>query len=142
MLKCIGKFIDESGLDQLFIESEIYGPNTLEHIKSGKHMKRAIEAYQTLYLALSDSYFKNFLHKYPEIQDDLFSQIASHTIDYQNVKLQQKEELQLSFDSTLSQQSKFLRNYVKIFESLIVFIRATRQGLWESHLSSLHNLTK
>ena len=51
-LKCIGKYIDNSGLDDIFIEAEIYGPSTMEQIKGGKHMKRSFEAYLTLYIAL------------------------------------------------------------------------------------------
>ena len=35
-LKCIGKFIDNSGLDEIFVEPDIYEPQTLEQIKGGK----------------------------------------------------------------------------------------------------------
>ena len=41
MLKSIGKYINNSGLDQAFIEAEIYGNATIEQIKGGEHMKRA-----------------------------------------------------------------------------------------------------
>ena len=52
MLKVLGKYIEESGLDQIFLESGIYGENTLKQILGEKHMKRSIEAHTTLYLAL------------------------------------------------------------------------------------------
>ena len=52
VLKAIGKFIDNGGLDNCLIESGIYGPATMEKIKGGQHMKRSIEAYFTLYIAL------------------------------------------------------------------------------------------
>ena len=42
-LKTLGKIIDGSGLDQSFIEARIYGSNTVEQIKNGKHMKRSCE---------------------------------------------------------------------------------------------------
>ena len=54
-LKVIGKYISNSGLDQLFIETNIYGPTTMLQILNGKHMKRSIEMYTTLYLALFNS---------------------------------------------------------------------------------------
>ena len=57
-LKCIGKFIGNSGLDEIFVESGIYGPQTLEQIKSGKHLKRSFEAYLTLYIALYELYLE------------------------------------------------------------------------------------
>ena len=52
MLKVIGKYIEESGLGQIFVESGIYGENTLKQILGGKHVKRSITAHATLYLAL------------------------------------------------------------------------------------------
>ena len=57
-LKCIGKSIDNSGLDEIFVESGIYGPQTLEQIKGGKHLKRSFEAYLALYIALYELYLE------------------------------------------------------------------------------------
>ena len=51
-LKCIGN----SGLDEIFVESGIYGPQTLEQMKGGKHLKRSFEAYLTQYNALYELY--------------------------------------------------------------------------------------
>ena len=45
VLKAIGKFIDNSGLDQAFIEAGIYGPSTMEQIKRRK-------TYETFYKRL------------------------------------------------------------------------------------------
>ena len=53
MLKVIGKYIDETGLDKILVVSEIYGENTLKQILGGKGMKMSVEAHPTLYLALS-----------------------------------------------------------------------------------------
>ena len=47
-----------------------------------------------------------------------------------------------SFDIQLRSQAKFLRNFMHMFEELLLFIRATRQSLWELHLASLQNLAK
>ena len=41
------------------------------------------------------------------------------------------------FHKTLRNQPLFLYNYMKIFEVLLLFIRANREGLWSLHLSSL-----
>ena len=40
MLKVLGKYILDSGIDTLFVEAGMYGPTTLGHIIEGKHMKR------------------------------------------------------------------------------------------------------
>ena len=37
-LKTIGKYIECSGLDQIFVEANIYGSTTLDQILNGKHM--------------------------------------------------------------------------------------------------------
>ena len=44
MLKVIGKYIEESGLDKIPIDSEIYGEKTLKQMLSGKDMKMNVEA--------------------------------------------------------------------------------------------------
>ena len=51
MLKVLRRNIIDSGLDNIFIETRIYGPTTFGQIIEGKHMKRYLEAYFTLYLA-------------------------------------------------------------------------------------------
>ena len=52
MVKVISKYIEESGMDRIFVESGIYGENTLKKVLSGKHIKRSGEAHRTLYLNL------------------------------------------------------------------------------------------
>ena len=49
MLKTIGKSFDGSGLYQSFIEERVYGPNTVAPIENGKHLKRSLALYATLY---------------------------------------------------------------------------------------------
>ena len=56
-----------------------------------------------------------------------------------NIEFQEKQE---EFDNSLSKQAKFLRNFMKMFESLLLFVRATRQKDWELHLTSLKGLVK
>ena len=68
-LKCIGKFIDNSGLDEIFVESGIHGPQTLEQRKGGKHRKRSFEAYLTLYIALYELDLEELASFYPEIEN-------------------------------------------------------------------------
>ena len=61
MLKVLEKYKIDSGLDDIFIETGIYGPTTFGLIIEGKHMKRCLEAYFTLYLAASTILFENML---------------------------------------------------------------------------------
>ena len=68
MLKCIEKYIEENGLDRLFVEAGLYGESSLSQILNGKRMKRAMEAHITMYLALYCVYLRAFKlkgHKLP-----------------------------------------------------------------------------
>ena len=49
----ISRYIENSGLDQTFIDCNIYGPVTVNQILNAKHMKRGMEAYMVLYLVLN-----------------------------------------------------------------------------------------
>ena len=49
-----------------------------------------------------------------------------------NIEFQEKHK---EFDNSLTKQAKFLRNVMKMFESLLLFARVTRQKDWKLHLS-------
>ena len=86
MLKVLGKHIIASGLDDIFIETGIYSHGTFGQIREGKHMKRCLEAYVTLYLALSTILFENVLpfekQKWTELNID-FLRLTNLSLDLQ-----------------------------------------------------------
>ena len=45
MLRTIGAYIDSSGIDMCWIESELYGPSTVKQILDGNHVKRGEKAH-------------------------------------------------------------------------------------------------
>ena len=53
-LRCIGAYIENSGIDFCWTEADLYGPVTVKQIIEGKHMKRGVEAHmitlQTLFM--------------------------------------------------------------------------------------------
>ena len=59
----MGKYIQDSGIDQTFIETGLYGPATLNQILRGKHMKSEMEAHMVIYLCLRKMYIKEFSTK-------------------------------------------------------------------------------
>ena len=93
-LKTLGKIIDGSGLDQSFIEARIYGPNTVEQIKNGKHMKRSFEGFLTLYVLLYKIYLNELIDQNLLIEKELREEGVITAItglnDYRNA---QKVEL-------------------------------------------------
>lgn len=159
MIKVIGKYISESGIDRLFLESGIYGSTTLGQILDGKHMKRGVEAYTTMYVALFSIFIKEaiddnakwskFEEKIKEAVELLNVQIdkieeniaihESFTESLDTLGINEKLE---NFTNSLDNQGLFLYNFMIMFESLLLFIRASRQGFWHLHLESLSNFTK
>lgn len=45
----------------------------------------------------------------------------------------------LNLEKSSQFQSKFFCQYLKMFEAILMFVRASRQNLWKLHLSSLNN---
>lgn len=149
-LKVIGKYINGSGLDQTLIEAGIYGPTTLGQILEGKHMKRGMEAFMTLYLSLYKLYLDSSLDPYPEIRDTMkkHAQELPSNMDKESAQENFKQMLLhfrantilekfKTFDESLDQQGLFLRNFMLMYETLLQFVRSSREEHWELHLSSL-----
>ena len=141
--------------------ADIYGMTTVEQIKSGKQVYRSFEGYLTLYLSLYKIYLQSFIDTNPQIETDIRCGIIKSVEKLKNYKHQKianykmnhKETidfleninfhgLQDMFDKSLTNQAKYFRNFMKVFELLLLFTRATRQQLWELHLSTLYELAK
>ena len=161
MLKVLGKFIENSGIDRLFTESGIYGETTIKQILQGKHMKRGVEAHAVMHLALTrilymEWFAENQLQFSTAVGDfkeklTTFAETSYNDPDEYKIlheDLMEKIELQgiipnlESFRNSFQNQGRFYSNYMKMFESLLLFIRSSRQGLWRLHLASLNEFTK
>ena len=85
-LKVLGKYIIDSGLDDIFIGTGIYSPTTFGQIIEGKHTKRCLEAYFMLCLDLSAILFENVLsfdnEKWTELKTD-FLRLTNSFLDLQ-----------------------------------------------------------
>ena len=78
-LHAIGIYIEGSGIDQVFVDANVYGYVTVEQIMKGKHMKRRMEAYTTLYLTFHTLYLKEFFNKFPHMEEKLSSLLSSYS---------------------------------------------------------------
>ena len=158
MLKVLGKMINGSGIERLFIESNIYGETTLKQILEGKHMRRGIEAHTIMYLALSRLCIKKCFIENTTL-DELTKQIKQHSsliessedqktirdIDNAISDIFNENSVFSDYDTFregLQNQGRFFVNYMKMFENLLLFIRSVRQGLWNIHLASLNDFVK
>ena len=157
-LDAIGSYIDGSGLDQAIVEAGITGPGTLERIKDGKDKQRALDTHYALYLTLFRYYVEFLIKQNPMIKDveDIVqryniltdksltnSELLRYTkVDLVNCLSNCGFPSTAEIDAAIGKQGKIYRNYMKMFEALLLYIRATRQRLWDLHLASTHNLAK
>ena len=128
-------------------------------IKEEKHLYRSLEAHFVLYLTLYQKCIMKMLEKHSDIHQHLKEIIDTSTIAMnENSTLEIDKDthnkiksvllsvnlrtLQSNFDESLKNQARFLRNYMKVFEHLVLFLRATRQQIWTLHLTSLHALSR
>ena len=66
-LRCLGKTVEGSGLDELWVESGLYGTAVVSQILSGNHFSRAVRCHQITLQVFSDLYFEAFFDEHPEI---------------------------------------------------------------------------
>ena len=115
-------------------------------------MKRGFEAHMILNLSLFNLFYNDLLKVYPLTHLNLADELAKlkSNIHYSKGSLKELFNESLSkmqderlikeikrFDEGLNYEAKFLRNYMKMFEVLLLFIRASREENWELHLAFL-----
>ena len=123
-------------------------------------MKRGVEANTLMYLALTRICFNEWLNMSEnnavvvnEIKSQL-QEIKKVAYDdhptfqaFHNNMLEKFESIYIfsnfeSFRNSLKNQGKFFNNYMKMVETLLLFIRSSTEGLWNLHLASLNDFTK
>jgi hypothetical protein len=155
-LRALGSFIENSGIDDSWIQSDIYGPTTSRQILEGKHMKRAVDAHVITVQVLFDLMIEMFFTGHADLHSQLLSkgeelfQAASNKelLSTQYARLKSffestvKPSLKVFVDDKNMQSGmfKFFSTYIDLVLTLLNFIRASRQGLWLLHLSSLEEL--
>lgn len=65
-LRTIGTLIENSGIDMVWTESDLYGPNTVKQILEGNHVKRGETAHLVTLQAFFILYQEAFLQRVPE----------------------------------------------------------------------------
>ena len=158
-LRAAGNAVEDSGLDEAWSEADIYDPTTTRQILEAKHMKRTLEAHITTVQALFDLYVDEFFQEHPHLRSPCTQsaqQVAQschlHNRDEmtsaQNNMLAVLEsnevlEAMAKFDERKEAKSplfKFVRRYMRMIMLIYTFIRATRDGQFELHLSSLDEM--
>lgn len=162
VLRCIGVFAENSGLDMAWIQSGLYGSATTSAILLGKHVRRGIEAHLISLQALFSQYMEEFYAQNPTLKDDIHRSLTnlqdafcSSTGKKESIMktIQQFQQILDSkntyakmeaFDEKLKSvpSAKAMLLYMEMVMDLCLFIKSVRTGNWQLHLSSLDALVK
>jgi len=158
-LKSIGSYVEGSGIDQLWVETGMFSPTTVRQVLEGKHLYRAMEAHMVTLMALYFIFFQTLWANAPEDKTGIEEASAELNEEFRNWKASSRlpeahaklvSALEKSsilwkmekYDEHASGMARFLRNYVKQFECILHFVRASRQGQWDLHLAAHEELAK
>lgn len=155
---CIGKYLKGSGIENVFIETGLFGVNVTEQMLSGTHYTRAIKGFFILSEALLRLQFNEFFsdqqqekfNKEIKVLQEFKEEMSCGNVDKSQLKL--KEFCALS-ENLLSEFAQFrkkrsiesdLFKYWDIVLTLISIvrdlIRADREGNWLLHLETMKKL--
>ncbi|XP_015770587.1 PREDICTED: uncharacterized protein LOC107349002 [Acropora digitifera] len=160
MLRTIGAYIDSSGIDMCWIESELYGPSTVKQILVGNHVKRGEKAHMITLQALFALYLDEFLKTLPELRqclENLSRQVIEAFKEGDKEKIERAHqcfvdgissskiiEKLFEFDAANNRSPLFvvMRHYMCMIMEMFAFIRSVQSGDWKLHLITLEQFTK
>ena len=156
-MRAIGHHFTNSGLEDVWTESGVYGENTAQNIISAKSYNRSIRAHKMTYEALWRILWPKFMdwtkQKGVELQniyEDV--QILLQSMESTDGDLEPSEALSSlertltdsdlhrllkEFDDEVSPTSQYWRDYMKMTSLLLQFIRAERIGDWKLHTDTV-----
>ena len=148
-LALIGKLFQESGLEDVFIESGLYGSSSTMALLQGKSYNRGIRGYKLVMealLRLQWEAFCSWIKKGGGVDDtederslnlDLVNSVVERYRAYHVLCNSTKRvgNLLTRFKQEMSSKLfKFWDKYIEMVLLLLKFIRAEREGDWEQHL--------
>lgn len=155
-LRCLGKAIEGSGIDEAWVEAGLYSSVTVNQIINGNHYNRAMEAHEVTLQVLFDLWIGEFFAERPAVRvalEESIKILSDACTSKQSIRESHKgllitleslniEKQLADFDAEHNTEPifKWARMYMKQVLTLLQFQRATRLGDWFLHLSSLEKL--
>ena len=154
MIACCGKYLEDTGIDSILVENEVYGPENVKHIINGGHHVRGIRGMaivsEVLYSLLLDQFLieidentQNQVVQQVKSISQLISETNNQSTNTEWEKLTTKMK-SLGFDEfnenrkKKSEQFLFWHNFIsKVFPVLRDLTRSHREGDWKLHLSAM-----
>ena len=160
MLRTIGAYVKNSGIDMCWVELELYGPSQARQILDGNHVKRGENAHITTLQALFTLYQEASFKQHQELHQTLQSlaqELCDACKDGTGTRVKKaRMDMVSSIDNlnilekistfeaanTNNPMVKVMRHYMRIVMEMLAFIRAVRTGDWSLHLITLDMFTK
>lgn len=160
LLGVIGKRFQDAGLQDLCVESQVIADGSISGVLEGRRYNRAIRLHKLIYEALMRqawSDFQNWIENEKEkeeksLVDDTFANLQNFCNSVCEAEFQKKlsetsfckvTELFQKYLSFLRNKngklSEFWVSYLDLVDILLAMIRASREGNWELHLSSIRS---
>lgn len=152
-LKCLGKYVDGSGIEVAWEACGMYGSTTVNQILEGRHIYRGIYAHTVTFMALYSLYTKSILS---DNDQELLQSLSSVDLDSEHQigfkksiqKIEEKlveaalfEKLNLQADPS-TPTAVFLCNYMRQVMNLLNYVGATRKRMWMQHLACTEEVSK
>ena len=165
-LASIGDYIEVSGLDQAWVEAGMYSATIVNNqILKGKHVYRSLGCHFVTVISIYTLFFKKCFSQFPdlfitvqtlaeEIRDAYIGDTDSNTETIDELYRIVNEDSGFferivgicdkleTIKKNMNPVQIFLLNYVKQFETILIFIKATRDRDIELHLQSPECLIK
>ena len=162
-LRALGTSIENSGIDDAWIEADVYGPSTTRQILKCSHYKRALCAHIHTYMALYELALEQFFTEMPHLKEVCLSPTkelqeacinmasdGSDCIRVANTSLLQvlsKENVIQQLKTWESQKSsnamfKSMMNYLHRVKVILLFVEASRNADIALHLVAGEALSK
>ena len=155
-LRCLGKTIEGSGLDDCWVEAELYSDAVVNQIIDGRHYNRAIKCYQITLQVLYDLWWDKFFAEHPDVYENLKDSLQnlSNACKSQTEVNKSQEILRikmievnlnnliLEFDKKYEQYPmyKWTRMCMRQITNLQLYLSSIRQRNWLVNLAALEEL--
>lgn len=147
----IGKFIDECGMTNLFMDIELIAPGSVNGLVSGKHFNRCKRIFTISSLAIRELLFDRFMsdHEIPDLENfkDYLIQFSTPStkkfhpyIDHEGAKnlLSEYQKFEKCvYDGELSLTAQYYARFLRLMDYYFTFSRSIQTVDFQLHMSVL-----
>lgn len=152
MIACCGKYLEETGIDTVLAENEVYGPGVVKSVMDGGHYVRGIRGMSIVSEVIQALQINEFVNQNGEYVFDTaneivkkISEMLSNKEDVVNewkhlnamVKSKEIEVFRTKGEETSSQFAFWNAFIQTIYPVLRDLTRSHREGNWQMHLSAV-----